>query len=69
MQIKETLRILEKKFAGPMPGFKAQQRMTPHPRPGNKLYFEVEDTSIKAGVLLLFYPVKDELYLVLTCRT
>lgn len=69
MEIKDTLRILEKKFTGPMPGFKAQMRMTPHPRPGNKLYFEVEDSSIKAGVLLLFYPCKDKLYLVLTRRT
>lgn len=69
MEIKDTLRILEKKFTGPMPGFEAQRRMTPHPRPGNRLYFEVEDSSIKAGVLLLFYPYKDKLYLVLTCRT
>lgn len=69
MEIKDTLRILEEKFAGPMPGFKAQMRMTPNPRPGNRLYFEVENSSIKAGVLLLFYPFKDKLFLVFTCRT
>jgi 8-oxo-dGTP pyrophosphatase MutT (NUDIX family) len=69
MDIKDTFRMLKKKFTGPMPGFRAQRRMTPNPRPGNKLYFEVEDISNKAGVLLLFYPWKDELYLVLTRRT
>ncbi len=69
MEIKNALRMLEEKFTGPMPGFKAQMRMTPHPRPGNRLYFEVEKSSIKAGVLLLFYPCKDKLYLVLTRRT
>ncbi len=61
--------MLEKKFAGPMPGFEAQMKMIPNPRPGNKLYFEVEDTSIKAGVLMLFYLVEGNLYLVLTRRT
>jgi 8-oxo-dGTP pyrophosphatase MutT (NUDIX family) len=69
MEIKDTIQRLEKKFAGPMPGFKAQMRMITNPRPGNKLYFEVEKSSVKAGVLLLFYPFEDKLYLVLTCRT
>lgn len=69
MKIKDALQILEEKFSAPMPGFKAQMRMTPHPRPGNRLYFEVEDSSIKAGVLLLFYPYQDKLYLVFTRRT
>jgi len=69
MGTQEVLRSLKNRLAGPMPGLKAQMGMIPHPRPGNKAYFEVEDSSIKAGVLLLFYPFKDRLHLVLTRRT
>lgn len=65
----EILRALEKKLSSPKPGLKAQLRMTPIPRPGHQVYYEVEDTSLKAGVLVLFYPREDKLYLVLTRRT
>jgi len=65
----ETLHALEKKLAGSKPGLKAQLRMAPIPRPGHQAYSEVEDTSLKAGVLVLFYPQEDKLYLVLTRRT
>lgn len=69
MEVQDIIGSLKNKLAGPMPGLKAQMGMIPHPRPGNKAYFEVEDSSLKAGVLLLFYPSKGRLYLVLTRRT
>ncbi len=69
MGVQDIIGSLKNKLAGPMPGLKAQLGMIPHPRPGNKAYFEVEDSSLKAGVLLLFYPSKDRLHLVLTRRT
>lgn len=69
MGIQETLRRFEKKLKGPKPGLKAQLRMITNPRPGHKVYFEVEGSSRKAGVLILIYPWKNRLYLVLTQRT
>jgi 8-oxo-dGTP pyrophosphatase MutT (NUDIX family) len=65
----ETLHSLEERLSGPKPGLKAQLRMTPNPRPGDQVYYEVEDSSLKAGVLVLFYPREDRLHLVLTRRT
>lgn len=65
----ETLHSLKKRISGPKPGLKAQLRMTPNPRPGHQVYYEVEDSSLKAGVLVLFYPREDRLHLVLTRRT
>ena len=65
----EILRALEGRLSGPKPGLKAQLMMTPNPRPGHQVYQEVEDSSLKAGVLTLFYPREGNLYLVLTRRT
>lgn len=65
----KTLRSLEKKLSGSKPGLLAQLTMTPNPRPGHQVYQEVEDTCLKAGVLILLYTRKDRLYLVLTRRT
>jgi len=65
----EILHYLEKKLAGSKPGLKAQLGMCPNPRPGHQAYFEVEDTCLKAGVLVLLYPREDRLHLVLTRRT
>ncbi len=67
--IQESLNCLEEKLSGPKPGLNAQLLMTPNPRPGHQVYHEVEDTSLKAGVLALFYPRGGQLYLVLTRRT
>lgn len=67
--VKETIQRLEKKLREPLPGLWAQLKMVTDPRPGNKVYHEVEDTSIKAGVLVLLYPSGNNLYLVLTRRT
>jgi 8-oxo-dGTP pyrophosphatase MutT (NUDIX family) len=65
----EFIRPLEEKLTGPKPGLIAQLAMTPNPRPGNQVYHEVEDSSLKAGVLILFYPREDKIHLVLTRRT
>ena len=43
--------------------------MSPHPRPGHKVYQEVDDSSLKAGVLVLFYLHDQQLHLLLTRRT
>ncbi len=65
----ECLHSLGEKLSGPKPGLNAQLQMTPNPRPGHQVYHEVEDSSLKAGVLALFYPRNDRLHLVLTRRT
>lgn len=69
MKVKEFMRSLEDKLAGPKPGLKAQLAMITRPRPGNQVYQEVEASSHKAGVLVLLYPRKGRLHLVLTRRT
>ena len=67
--IADTLRFLERVLKGPMPGLCAQLKMVTDPRPGDTVYHEVEDSSVKAGVLILLYPWKGRLHLVLTRRT
>ena len=63
------LHSLEEKLAESKPGLKAQLGMCPNPRPGHQVYKEVEDSCLKAGVLVLFYPREDKIHLVLTRRT
>jgi 8-oxo-dGTP pyrophosphatase MutT (NUDIX family) len=63
------LQFLEKALQERKPGLDAQLEMMPLPRPGHKLYSEVEDTCVKAGVLILLYPWKDKLHIVFTRRT
>jgi len=65
----DTIQSLEKALKEPKPGLDAQLKMMPHPRPGNQLYSEVEDSCLKAGVLILIYPRNDHLHLVFTRRT
>ena len=67
--IVEVLQYLEEALEEPKPGLDAQLKMMPQPRPGNQLYSEVEDSCLKAGVLILIYPRKDQLHLVFTRRT
>jgi len=69
MKIQEALQFLEKELKGPKPGLEAQLKMITSPRPGHKMYHEVEDSCIKAGVLVLLYPWRNRLHLVLTRRT
>jgi 8-oxo-dGTP pyrophosphatase MutT (NUDIX family) len=65
----EAVISLEKMLAGQRPGLNAQLGMIPNPRPGHQVYTEVEDSCLKAGVLVLFYLCEGRLYLVLTRRT
>jgi 8-oxo-dGTP pyrophosphatase MutT (NUDIX family) len=69
MRIEQTLQLLEKELKALLPGLKAQLKMVTKPRPGNKVYQEVEETALKAGVLILLYPWKNQLHLVFTRRT
>jgi 8-oxo-dGTP pyrophosphatase MutT (NUDIX family) len=68
-QVFEFSRSLEDKLAEPKPGLEAQLTMITDPRPGHQVYREVENSCHKAGVLVLLYPWKGHLYLVLTRRT
>ena len=65
----DALDSLENNLKGPVPGLRAQLKMVTDPRPGHQVYQEVEDSCLKAGVLILLYPVRDKLHLVLTRRT
>ena len=66
---KEILQYLEEALKALKPGLDAQLKMMPHPRPGNRIYSEVEDSCLKAGVLILLYPLNDKLHVVFTRRT
>ncbi len=68
-EIQRTFRWLENRLKAPKPGLKAQLEMITNPRPGHKVYQEVQDSSNKAGVLVFLYPWKGKLYTVLTRRT
>jgi 8-oxo-dGTP pyrophosphatase MutT (NUDIX family) len=69
MEPQEILGRIERGLWAPLPGIPAQLAMAPEPRPGHKAYFEVEDSSRKAGVLILLYPKDDRLRILLTRRT
>ncbi len=60
---------LERRLKEPLPGIEVQLRMVPEPRPGHQLYHEVEESSLKAGVLLLLYSRRGRPSLLLTKRT
>ncbi len=66
---RNALERIEQGLRAPLPGIPAQLRMAPMPRPGQKAYFEVEDTCLKAGVLVLLYERDGEPTLLLTRRT
>jgi len=46
---------LARKLGQDKPGLQAQLKMVPEPRPGQKVYTEVEATCLKAGVMILLY--------------
>ena len=60
---------LKKRLNKPLPGLHAQLNMVPEPRPGNKIYTEVQDSCKRAAVLLLLYKRGTRVYVVLTRRT
>jgi 8-oxo-dGTP pyrophosphatase MutT (NUDIX family) len=59
---------LEERLRDPRPGVVAQLSMAPRPRPGGRVHTEVEDTSLKAAVLLLIYPKPSALHVVFIRR-
>ena len=61
--------MLKKKLNTPLPGLNAQLNMVPDPRPGNKVYTEVQDSCKRAGVLVLLYLKRTRVFVVLTRRT
>lgn len=69
MRMKEKFRVLYEELKKPKPGLKAQLRMITTPRPGDRPFPEAEESSIKAGVLILLYPYGEKLHFVLTRRT
>jgi 8-oxo-dGTP pyrophosphatase MutT (NUDIX family) len=69
MEPQEILTRIEKGLWAPLPGIPAQLAMVPEPRPGHKAYYEVEDSSRKAGVLVLLYVRDGRLRVLLTRRT
>jgi 8-oxo-dGTP pyrophosphatase MutT (NUDIX family) len=63
------LRQLQLDLAGPLPGRAAQYRMAPQPRPSGELpYDQPQPDARRGGVLVLFYPQNDQLYLPLILR-
>jgi 8-oxo-dGTP pyrophosphatase MutT (NUDIX family) len=69
MPDRAVLERIERGLRAPLPGIPAQLRMTPIPRPGQKAYYEVEGTCLKAGVLVLLYERAGGVMLLLTRRT
>lgn len=60
---------LERALAQPRPGRAAQMRMAPRPRGGGTFPLPSEIRPKQAGVLILVYPVADDLRFVLTRRS
>lgn len=60
---------LKDRLDKPLPGLAAQLNMVPDPRPGNKVYTEVQDSCKRAGVLVLLYLKESRVFVVLTRRT
>ncbi len=59
---------LAEKLLKAKPGLQAQLKMVPEPRPGQKVYTEVEETCLKAGVMVLLYRRQDAWHIVLIRR-
>ncbi len=66
---RDFVRELPERLNRPKPGFKAQLSMAPEPRPGQRIYTEVENSCLKAGVMLLLFPQNGDLRLPLIRRT
>jgi 8-oxo-dGTP pyrophosphatase MutT (NUDIX family) len=53
----------------PLPGYPVQLRMAPQPRPSSDVYYDQPRADARrGGVLVLFYPQQDQLYLPLILR-
>lgn len=60
---------LMERLRAPLPGLEAQMLMAPQPRPGTERILDPNLECRSAGVLVLLYPGKTELQLVLTRRS
>lgn len=69
MSSKVLVKALESRLRQNRPGLPAQLRLAPHPRPGTQVYQDVPSSSLRAGVLVLLYPGKGKLRVLLTRRT
>jgi len=70
MDIDSRISALERKLRRPgRPGLKAQLKLAPDPRPGHRIYAEVEESCRRAGVLVLLFPRQGRLCVLLTRRT
>ncbi|MBD3415154.1 MAG: NUDIX domain-containing protein [Candidatus Aminicenantes bacterium] len=61
--------LIKKAVNSTRPGLRSQLTMAPEPRPGHKVYSEVKGQCKKAGIMILFFPKKNQLHLILTLRT
>lgn len=64
-----TLDDVRRALAAPRAGRAAQERMSPHPRPGDRFPMPAETRSKQAAVLLLLYEANGTLFFYLTQRT
>jgi 8-oxo-dGTP pyrophosphatase MutT (NUDIX family) len=64
-----TLDEVRRALALPLPGRRAQVRMSPRPRPGDVFPLPPEIQPKEAGVLILLFPRRDDLGFFLTRRT
>lgn len=56
-------------LSNPLPGREAQYRMAPYPRRSDDVYYDTPPTAARrSGVLVLFYPQRDRLYIPLILR-
>jgi 8-oxo-dGTP pyrophosphatase MutT (NUDIX family) len=60
--------LLAEELKQPLPGREAHQVMAPLPRPGWERHYQPPTPPRQGGVLALFYPYEDQLYLPLILR-
>jgi 8-oxo-dGTP pyrophosphatase MutT (NUDIX family) len=63
------LERLAAQLQGSKPGLPAQLRMAPDHRRHERTYLDVGDSCLKAGVLILLYPVNGRFHVALTLRS
>jgi 8-oxo-dGTP pyrophosphatase MutT (NUDIX family) len=67
--IEHFLHQLRADLQSPLPGYPAQLRMAPQPRPNSDVYYDRPRADARrSGVLVLFYPWQEQLYLPLILR-
>ncbi len=69
LKIPEILERLAEQLQDSKPGLPAQLQMAPDHRRHERTYLEVGDSCLKAGVLILLYPVNGRFHVALTLRS